>query len=80
VIVTFAIILFEVLGAVYQRYLDAMIAPAFDRITGLLAGAVVGAFEVTVMLIVGIGHRRSSRRRNGSTIHCWPRTSTPSSP
>jgi uncharacterized membrane protein required for colicin V production len=55
VIVTLAIVLFEVLGAVYQRYLDAMIAPAFDRITGLLAGAVVGAFEVTVMLIVGIG-------------------------
>src|SRR2546422_3070521 len=55
VIVTFAIVLFEVLGAVYQRYLDAMIAPAFDRITGVLAGAVVGAFEVTVMLIVGVG-------------------------
>jgi uncharacterized membrane protein required for colicin V production len=55
VIVTLAIVLFEVLGAVYQRYLDAMIAPAFDRVTGLLAGAVVGAFEVTVMLIVGIG-------------------------
>ena len=55
VIVTLAIILFEVLGAVYQRYLDAMIAPAFDRVTGLLAGAVVGAFEITVMLIVGIG-------------------------
>ena len=55
VIVSFAIILFEVLGAVYQRYLDAMIAPAFDRVTGLLAGAVVGAFEVTVMLIVGVG-------------------------
>jgi hypothetical protein len=32
-----------------------MIAPAFDRVTGLLAGAVVGAFEVTVMLIVGVG-------------------------
>jgi uncharacterized membrane protein required for colicin V production len=55
VIVTFAIVLFEVLGAVYQRYLDAMIAPAFDRLTGTLAGAVVGTFEVTVMLIVGVG-------------------------
>ena len=55
VIVTFAIVLFEVLGAVYQRYLDAMIAPAFDRLTGTLAGAVVGAFEVTVMLIIGVG-------------------------
>jgi uncharacterized membrane protein required for colicin V production len=55
VIVTFAIVLFEVLGAVYQRHLDAMIAPAFDRVTGVLAGLVVGAFEVTVSLIVGVG-------------------------
>lgn len=55
VIVTFAIVLFEVLGAVYQRHLDAMIAPAFDRVTGVLAGLVVGAFEVTVTLIVGVG-------------------------
>jgi len=55
VIVTFAIVLFEVLGAVYQRHLDAMIAPAFDRLTGTLAGAVVGTFEVTVMLIIGVG-------------------------
>ena len=55
VIVTFAIVLFEVLGAVYQRYLDTMIAPAFDRLTGILAGVVVGTFEVTVMLIVGVG-------------------------
>src|ERR1700694_6296557 len=64
VIVTAAIILFEVLGAVYQRYLDAMIAPAFDRVTGLLAGAVGGAFEVAVMLIVGIGlvHRNTHAR------------------
>ncbi len=59
VIVTFAIVLFEVLGAVYQRYLDAMIAPAFDRLTGILAGVVVGAFEVTVMLIIGVGIVRS---------------------
>jgi uncharacterized membrane protein required for colicin V production len=55
VIVTFAVILFEVLGAVYQRYLDMLIAPAFDRLTGILAGAVVGAFEITVILIIGIG-------------------------
>jgi hypothetical protein len=55
VIVTAAIVLFEVLGAVYQRHLDAFIAPVFDRITGVLAGTVVGAFEVTVMLIVGVG-------------------------
>lgn len=55
VIVTFAIVLFEVLGAVYQRYLDMLVAPAFDRLTGILAGAVVGAFEITVILIVGVG-------------------------
>jgi uncharacterized membrane protein required for colicin V production len=55
VIVTFAVALFEVLGAVYQRYLDMLIAPAFDRLTGTLTGAVVGAFEVTVTLIIGVG-------------------------
>jgi uncharacterized membrane protein required for colicin V production len=55
VIVTFAIILFEVLGAVYQRYLDTLIVPAFDRLTGVLTGAVVGALEVTVILIIGVG-------------------------
>jgi len=54
-VVTFAVILFEVLGAVYQRHLDTLIAPAFDRLTGVLTGAVLGAFEATVILIVGIG-------------------------
>lgn len=58
-IVSLAVLLFEVLGAVYQRYLDMLIAPAFDRLTGTLAGAVVGAFEVTVMLIIGVGLVRS---------------------
>jgi uncharacterized membrane protein required for colicin V production len=53
--VLFGVLLFEVLGAVYQRWLDALIAPLFDRVTGMLAGAVVGALEVTVILIVGIG-------------------------
>lgn len=60
VIVTLSIVLFEVLGAVYQRYLDMMVAPVFDRLTGTLAGAIVGVFEVTVMLIIGVGIVRSS--------------------
>src|SRR6059058_3560806 len=60
VIVTLAILLFEVLGAVYQRYLDMLVAPVFDRLTGTLAGAVVGAFEITVTLIVGVGLVRST--------------------
>jgi Colicin V production protein len=54
-VVTFAVILFEILGAVYQRHLDTIVAPVFDRLTGVLAGGVLGAFEVTVILIVGIG-------------------------
>jgi uncharacterized membrane protein required for colicin V production len=54
-IVSFAVVLFEVLGAVYQRYLDMLVAPVFDRLTGTLAGAIVGAFEVTVILILGVG-------------------------
>lgn len=59
-VVTFAVILFEVLGAVYQRHLDTLVAPVFDRLTGVLAGAVVGAFEVTVILIVGVGLLRTT--------------------
>jgi hypothetical protein len=55
VIVSLAILLFEVLGAVYQRYLDMLVAPVFDRLTGTLAGLVVGTFEVTVILILGVG-------------------------
>lgn len=60
IIVTFAIVLFEVLGAVYQRYLDMLVAPVFDRLTGTLAGAVVGAFEVTLLLIIGVGLVRTT--------------------
>lgn len=60
VTVLFAIVLFEVLGAVYQRYLDQLIAPAFDRLTGVLAGAVVGSLEITVMLILGVDLVKSS--------------------
>src|SRR5437867_12017715 len=45
-IVTAATVLFPVLRAVYQRYLDMLIAPAFDRLTGILTGAVVGACEI----------------------------------
>lgn len=67
VIVTAAIVLFEVLGAVYQRYLDMLVAPVFDRVTGTLAGAVVGAFEITVMLIIGVGLVQSTLPSGYST-------------
>lgn len=54
-IVVFVVILFEVLGAVYQRWINELIAPLFDKLAGVMAGMVVGALEVTLMLIVGIG-------------------------
>ena len=57
--VAFAIVLFEVLGAVYQRYLDQLVAPAFDRLTGVLAGVVIGALQITVLLILGVDLVRS---------------------
>src|SRR5437879_13844231 len=52
--VLFGVLLFEVLGAVYQRWLDALIAPLFDRVTGMLAGSVLGAVRVTVILVIVI--------------------------
>jgi len=54
-IVLFVVILFEVLGAVYQRWINQLIAPLFDRLSGMLGGLVVGSLEVTLLLIVGIG-------------------------
>jgi uncharacterized membrane protein required for colicin V production len=54
-IVVFVVVLFEVLGAVYQRWINQLIAPLFDRLSGIMAGLVVGALEVTLLLILGIG-------------------------
>jgi len=45
-------VLFEVLGAVYQRHLTSLVASFFDSLTGSLAGVVLGAMEVTVGLII----------------------------
>jgi uncharacterized membrane protein required for colicin V production len=54
-IVVFVLVLFEILGAVYQRWINQLIAPLFDRLSGMLAGLVVGSLEVTLLLIIGIG-------------------------
>jgi len=53
--VFFTIILFEVLGGVYQRHINALIAPFFDTISGTLAGGILGVLEVAVLLIIGVG-------------------------
>jgi uncharacterized membrane protein required for colicin V production len=55
IIVTAAVVLFEVLGAVYERWISAVIAPMFDRVTGMLAGAVLAAMQVALILILGVG-------------------------
>jgi uncharacterized membrane protein required for colicin V production len=54
-IVVFMVVLFEILAAVYDRHIRALVAPMFDRLAGTLAGLAVGAFEVTLLLIIGIG-------------------------
>ena len=54
-IVVFAIVLFEILGAAYERWISALISPLFDRMAGVLAGAILGAVEVTLLLILGVG-------------------------
>jgi uncharacterized membrane protein required for colicin V production len=55
IIVTASVILFEVLGAVYQRWINMVIAPMFDTVSGMLAGAVLGAMEVALVLILTVG-------------------------
>jgi len=52
--VTGAVILFEGLGAVYSRWLNAYFSLLFDRLTGSLGGAVLGAAEVSLLLILGV--------------------------
>jgi uncharacterized membrane protein required for colicin V production len=54
-IVTLTVVLFEVLGAVYERWISAVIAPMFDKVTGMLAGVVLGAMQVALILILGVG-------------------------
>jgi hypothetical protein len=54
VIVVGAVVLFEILGAVYARFIEMLVAPIFDAAVGGLAGAAVGAIEVTLALLIGI--------------------------
>lgn len=43
---------FEVLGALYNDRLRGLIAVTFDRASGLIAGLLVGFFEVAVLFLV----------------------------
>lgn len=59
-IVVGAVLLFEILGAVYARFLEALVAPIFDAALGGLAGAALGAIEVALGLFLSIGLLNSS--------------------
>lgn len=48
------VVLFEILGAVYARLLQMLVAPLFDAATGGLAGAAVGVIQVSLSLFLGI--------------------------
>ena len=53
-IIVLVVLLFEALGIVYARQLEALVAPVFDTVLGSLAGGILGAFEVTLILVVGV--------------------------
>lgn len=59
-IVVVVVILFEVLGRVFEDRLKAITVIAFDRVAGLVLGAAVGLFQAlvlfTVALAVGAAH------------------------
>ncbi len=54
-IVVGSVLLFEVLGAVYARFLESLVAAMFDAASGGLLGAALGVIEVALGLYIGIG-------------------------
>ena len=50
----FVIIVVEVLGALLNDRLQKIVVAAFDRIAGILVGAVVGLAEVLILFLVAI--------------------------
>lgn len=59
-IVVGAVILFEILGVVYARFIETLVTPIFDAAAGGLAGAALGVIEVTLFLFLGINLLNSS--------------------
>lgn len=50
----FVIIVIEVLGALLNERLEKIVVAAFDRIGGVLVGAVIGVAEVLILFLVAI--------------------------
>jgi len=53
-IVVGSVVLFEILGAVYSRFIEALVAPIFDAAVGGLGGAALGVVEVALGLLIAI--------------------------
>lgn len=60
----FVVIVVEVLGTLLNERLQKVVVAAFDRIGGLLVGAVVGVAEVLILFLVAI-----SVSGPASTVH-----------
>jgi hypothetical protein len=54
-IVVGSVLLFEILGMVYSRFLESLVAAMFDAASGGVLGALLGVVEVALGLYVGIG-------------------------
>jgi uncharacterized membrane protein required for colicin V production len=68
----FVIIVVEVLGALLHERLQKIVVAAFDRIGGVLVGAVVGLTEVLVLFLVAIsvsGPASTTHATNSQDIH-----------
>jgi uncharacterized membrane protein required for colicin V production len=68
----FVVIVVEVLGALLHERLQKIVVAAFDRIGGVLLGAVVGLTEVLVLFLVAIsvsGTASATHATNAQDIH-----------
>jgi len=75
-IFAFVVIVIEVLGALMNDRLQKIVVAAFDRIGGVLVGAVVGVAEVLILFLVAIAasgtpsptHATMSQDINAATL------------
>jgi uncharacterized membrane protein required for colicin V production len=65
----FVIIVFEVLGSLLNERLEKIVVAAFDRIGGLIVGAIVGIAEVLILFLVAISVSGATYSTMSQDIH-----------
>jgi len=65
----FVVIVVEVLGALLNERLEKIAVAAFNRIGGVLVGAVVGVAEVLILFLVAISVNATPRSTMSQDIH-----------